>query len=92
VKAYDTLMLAMKDLQNNRVDAVISNLPPVRYLINRNFKDLKVTHQYSEGHIAIAMRQEDRPLVAAIDQALDKLKAGGQLRELEVRWFGEASK
>jgi ABC-type amino acid transport substrate-binding protein len=92
VKAYDTLMLAMKDLQNNRVDAVISNLPPVRYLINRNFKDLKVAHRYNEGHIAIAMRLEDRPLVTAIDQALDKLKADGRLRELEIRWFGEASK
>jgi ABC-type amino acid transport substrate-binding protein len=91
VKAYDTLMLAMKDLQNNRLDAVISNLPPVRYLINRNFKDLKVAHRYSEGHIAIAARLEDRPFVAAIDQALDKLKANGQLRELELRWFGEAS-
>ncbi len=92
VKAYDTLMLAMKDLQNNRLDAVISNLPPVRYLINRNFKDLKVVHRYNEGHIAIAMRQEDRPLVAAIDQALGKLEADGRLRELEIRWFGEASK
>ena len=83
VKTYDTLMLAMKDLQNNRLDAVISNLPPVRYLINRNFKDLKVAHRYNEGHIAIAARLEDRPFIAAIDQALDKLDAGGKLRELE---------
>jgi ABC-type amino acid transport substrate-binding protein len=91
VKSYDTLMLAMKDLQNNRVDAVIGNLPPVRYLINRNFKDLRITHTYSEGYIAVAMRLEDQTLVQAINSALDKLKADGRLRELELRWFGEPS-
>lgn len=91
-KAYDTLMLAMKDLQNGRLDAVISTLPPAQYLIHRNFQDLKVSHRYSEGYVAIAMRQEDRQLVAAIDQALDHLKSVGMLRELEIKWFGEASK
>lgn len=91
-KAYDTLMLAMKDLQNGRLDAVISTLPPAQYLIHRNFQDLKVSHRYSEGYVAIAMRQEDRQLITAIDQALDHLKSTGKLRELEVKWFGEASK
>jgi ABC-type amino acid transport substrate-binding protein len=90
VRSYDTLMLAMKDLQNSRVDAVIGNLPPVRYLINRNFKDLRITHTYSEGYIAVAMRLEDKTLVQAINTALDKLKADGRLRELELHWFGEA--
>ena len=92
VKTYDTLMLAMKDLQNGRLDAVISTLPPATYLINRNFKNLKVNYRYSEGYVAIAMRPEDRTLVAAVDQALEALKSSGQLRELEIRWFGEASK
>ena len=92
VKTYDTLMLAMKDLQNGRLDAVISTLPPATYLINRNFKNLKVNFRYSEGYVAMAMRPEDATLVAAIDGALETLKNNGQLRELEIRWFGEASK
>lgn len=91
-KSYDTLMLAMKDLQNGRLDAVISTLPPAQYLIHRNFNDLKVNYRYNEGYVGIAMRPDDRKLIAAIDQALDHLKSTGKMRELEIKWFGEASK
>lgn len=90
-KTYDTLMLAMKDLEIGRLDAVISTLPPAQYLIHRNFQDLKVTYRYNEGYVAIAMRPEDRRLLAAIDQALDHLKSSGKMRELEIKWFGEPS-
>ena len=90
-KTYDTLMLAMKDLEIGRLDAVISTLPPVQYLIHRNFQDLKVSYRYNEGYVAIAMRPEDRRLLAAIDQALDHLKSSGKMRELEIKWFGEPS-
>lgn len=90
-KTYDTLMLAMKDLEIGRLDAVISTLPPAQYLIHRNFQDLKVSYRYNEGYVAIAMRPEDRRLLAAIDQALDHLKSSGKMRELEIKWFGEPS-
>ena len=90
-KTYDSLMLAMKDLEIGRLDAVISTLPPAQYLIHRNFQDLKVSYRYSEGYVAIAIRPEDRRLIAAINQALDHLKVSGKMRELEIKWFGESS-
>ncbi len=90
-KTYDTLMLAMKDLQNGRLDAVISTLPPAQYLIHRNFQDLKISFRYNEGYVAIALRPDDRRLLAAVDQALDHLKSTGQMRQLEIKWFGEPS-
>lgn len=90
-KTYDTLMLALKDLQNGRLDAVISTLPPAQYFLHRNFPDLKVSYRYNGGYVAVAMRPEDRRLVAAIDQALDGLKSSGKMRELEIKWFGEPS-
>lgn len=89
---YDTLMLAMKDLQNGRLDAVISTLPPAQYLIHGNFHDLKIGYRYNEGYVAIAMRPRERKLIAAVDQALDHLKSSGKMRELEVKWFGEPNK
>jgi ABC-type amino acid transport substrate-binding protein len=90
-KTYDSLMLAMKDLENGRLDAVISTLPPAQYLIHRNFDDLRISYRYNEGYVAIAMRPENRRLIAAIDQALDHLKSSGKMRDLEMKWFGEAS-
>lgn len=90
-KTYDSLMLAMKDLENGRLDAVISTLPPAEYLIHRNFQDLDVSYRYNEGYVAIAMRPDDRRLLAAIDQALDHLKNSGKMRELEINWFGKSN-
>jgi polar amino acid transport system substrate-binding protein len=92
VKTYDTLMLALLDLRNDRLDAVVSNLPPVQYLIHRNFGDLKIVFRYNEGYVGVAMRKEDHSLVNAINQALERLRKSDQLRALEIRWFGQESK
>jgi ABC-type amino acid transport substrate-binding protein len=92
VKTYDTLMLALLDLRNDRLDAVVSNLPPVQYLFHRNFADLKIVLRYNEGYVGVAMRKEDHSLVSAINGALDRFRKGNQLRGLEMRWFGQESK
>jgi polar amino acid transport system substrate-binding protein len=90
-KSYDSLMLALKDMENKRIDAVVSTLPPTQYLIHTNFHDVKVAYRYNEGYVAVNTRKEDITLLAAIDQALEKISQEGQLRELQIKWFGEAS-
>jgi ABC-type amino acid transport substrate-binding protein len=90
-KSYDSLMLALKDMENKRLDAVVSTLPPAQYLIHTNFHDIKVAYRYNEGYVAVNTRKEDVTLLAAINQALEKISQDGQLRELQIKWFGEAS-
>lgn len=90
-KSYDTLMLALKDLQNKRLDAVVSTLPPTQYLIHTNFVDIRVAYRYNEGYVAVNTRKEDTTLLAAINQALEKLSKNGQLNKLQIKWFGEPS-
>ena len=89
VKIYDSVMLAFKDLENGRVEAVTEMLPASMYLIARQFKGLKVATSYNEGVVGVTTRLEDTDLLAAINKAIEELKAGGQLDELHTKWFGE---
>jgi ABC-type amino acid transport substrate-binding protein len=89
VKIYDSVMLAFKDLENGRVDAVTEMLPSSMYLIARQYKGLKVAATYNEGVVGVNTRLEDKDLLAAIDKAIEELRAEGKLDELHRRWFGE---
>lgn len=89
VKIYDSVMLAFKDLEIGRVEAVTEMLPASMYLIARQYKDLKVAASYNEGVVGVNTRLEDEALLAAINRAIEELKAEGQLDELHKKWFGE---
>lgn len=92
VKTYDTLMLALRDLEIGRIDAIISNLPPLQYLIHKNFKRVRVTGTYDAGWVGINVNQDETALLAEINRILAKLKANGELDALKTKWFGEARK
>ncbi|HWM81403.1 MAG TPA: ABC transporter substrate-binding protein [Pseudolabrys sp.] len=92
VKTYDTLMLALRDLEIGRIDAIISNLPPLQYLIHKNFKRVRVTGTYDAGWVGINVSQNEKALLAEINRILAKLKGNGELDALKVKWFGEAGK
>lgn len=88
VKTYDTPMLAMRDLEIGRLDAVISTLPPLQYLIFRNFPGLDIGATYNKGFVGITTRKEDADLLAAINAALRDIKQSGEMAALHKKWFG----
>lgn len=92
VKTYDTLMLALRDLEIGRIDAIISNLPPLQYLIHKNFKRVRVTGTYDAGWVGINVQQGEKALLAEVNRILKKLKDNGELGALKAKWFGEARK
>src|SRR5206468_1587934 len=51
VKIYETVMLAFKDLEHGRVEAVTEMLPASLYMISRQFKELKVVTSYNKGDV-----------------------------------------
>lgn len=88
VKTYDTPMLAMRDLEIGRLDAVISTLPPLQYLIFKNFSGLDIGATYNKGFVGINTRKEDADLLAAINAALRDIKQSGEVAALNKKWFG----
>lgn len=92
VKTYDTLMLALRDLEIGRTNAVISNLPNLQYLIHRNFPKTKVVATYNSGWVGINTRKEDKALLDEVNRILKKIEGNGELDKLQMKWFGEVRK
>jgi ABC-type amino acid transport substrate-binding protein len=86
VKSYDTILLALKDLEAGRVDAVVNTLPSIKYTI-KGLKDLKTTSPWSFSDVGINTRKEDADLMNELNKHLNALQAEGFLDKLDKKWF-----
>jgi polar amino acid transport system substrate-binding protein len=86
VKSYDTILLALKDLEIGRVDAVVNPLPSIKYNM-KGLKGIEVTTAWNDSSVGINARKQDTDLMAEIDRQLAALKAEGFLDKLDKKWF-----
>lgn len=87
MKLYDDFVLAVNDLKNKRVDAVINPLPTLRYN-TKSHPDIMVTETWNQSDVGINTRKEDTELMAEINKHLAAMKADGFLASLDKKWFG----
>lgn len=87
VKLYDDFVLAVNDLKNKRVDAVINPLPTLRYN-TKSHADITITETWSQSDVGINTRLEDTALMAEINKHLTAMKADGFLASIDKKWFG----
>jgi ABC-type amino acid transport substrate-binding protein len=87
IKTYDTTFLALKDLENGRLDVVVSSLPPMRYAM-RTMPSIRVTNVWDSRIVGINTRHEDKDLMADINQHLAAMKKDGTYEQLIANWFG----
>ena len=86
IKTYDTILLALKDLENGRVDAVVNPLPSIAYNL-KGLKGLEVTDVWTNRVVGINTRKEDTALMAEINKHIADLKKEGFLDKLTQKWF-----
>jgi len=84
---YDSITLAINDLKNGRVEAVVNPLPVLRYAV-RNDSGFRYTGVWDTRVVGINTRLEDKDLLAEINRHLGDLKREGFLAKLETKWFG----
>lgn len=87
VKLYDDFVLAVNDLKNKRVDAVINPLPTLRYN-TKTHPDITITETWNQSDVGINARMEDAALMAEINKHLAAMKADGFLASIDKKWFG----
>lgn len=89
VKKYDAMTDAFLDLQNGRIEAIVSD-PQVGdyYIANQKDKFKRIKAAVNQEPEAVAFRKADVTLRDAYDKALDDLKADGTLTKLSEKWFG----
>ncbi|HKQ52373.1 MAG TPA: ABC transporter permease subunit, partial [Pyrinomonadaceae bacterium] len=92
VNKYNTIDLALLDLQNKRIDAVVGDAPVLKYMIFKSFRGLKtVGRRFTDEKFGIAVAQGNEALAAEINKALKTIKESGEYDQIHEKWFGEAA-
>lgn len=92
VAKYNTIDLALLDLKNKRIDAVVSDAPVLKYMIFQSFRDLKTTgKRFTDEKFGIALAQGSTDLRDALNAALKTIRESGQYDQIHAKWFGEAA-
>lgn len=86
LKTYDAILLAVKDLENGRVDAVVNPIPVLRHNA-KGAKGVQVTEVWDKRVVGINTRKEDTALLAEINQHLEAMIKEGVLAKLDQKWF-----
>lgn len=93
VKRFDTIDKAYMEVLNRRADAVVNDLSEVAYRM-KMLPDMKIVATFREGEerYGVTMRKGDIELLAAINEALRRIKESGKYDEIYEKWFGEIKK
>ncbi|MEP6708342.1 MAG: ABC transporter permease subunit [Pyrinomonadaceae bacterium] len=92
VAVYNTIDLAMLDLKNGRIDAVVGDAPVLRYMIRQSFRELQtVGPRFTDEKFGLALAKSSEDLRRAIDAALWRIQDSGEYDRIHEKWFGEAA-
>jgi polar amino acid transport system substrate-binding protein len=86
VVTHPEIIYSYRDLQSNRVDAVLLDTPIAAAYGASNPKLKNVGESFGEGRYVAAFRKEDGSLRAAVNVALEDLKRSGKLKEIYSKW------
>jgi His/Glu/Gln/Arg/opine family amino acid ABC transporter permease subunit len=89
---YNTIDLALLDLQNGRIDAVASDGPVLRYMVRRSFPRLKVAGpEYTADQFGVVLARTSDDLRRAVNAALWRLQDSGEYATVYAKWFGPSA-
>lgn len=90
VKVYDTVQNMMQDVAQGRIKAGFADAPIISYFLAQGqFPNLKLVPTYKPvvpGEIGIGVPKDHPERVAAVNAALEKVKASGELDALIQKW------
>jgi len=86
VVTHPEIIYSYRDLQSNRVDAVLLDSPIAAAYGAANPKLRNVGQSFGEGQYVAAFRKEDQSLRGAVNDALRTLKRNGTLKAIYTRW------
>ena len=90
VKAYDTIVDILRDVNAGRIKAGFGDMPIFAYNIQQGqFSEVRLVKSYKAtipGSVAIGVRKSDGELLKKINTALEKMKADGRLDKILAKW------
>ena len=94
VKEYGTTDEAYADLMTGRLDAVAGSAPLLNYLAKTRPEQFEVVNPpfgKPTFFAWVARKDDGETLVTAVNDALKKIEADGQMAELQKKWFGAST-
>jgi len=89
VRTYKSDQLAMEDLANGRIDAVITDGPVgLAIVAERKFPIVALGERISNPAAGIAVDKGQSELLAAVNEALAEMQSDGTYEEISIKWFG----
>ena len=90
IAKYNTIDLALLDLQNGRVDAVASDGPVLRFMMRNSFPGLKaVGAEYTDEKFGVVLARGSDDLRRAVNAALWAMQESGEYTRIYTKWFGD---
>jgi polar amino acid transport system substrate-binding protein len=87
-KTYDDIGLAMQDLMNGQIDAVVADNPLVLSYVGKNSTKLKTAGEvFSAENYGIAVAKGKEALLKKINDGLKKVLAEGIIETLSDKWL-----
>jgi polar amino acid transport system substrate-binding protein len=90
VKAYDTIVDILRDVNAGRIKAGFGDFPIFAYNLQQGqFPEVRLVKSYKPtipGSVGIGVRKSDGELLTKINTSLAKMKADGRLDKLLAKW------
>ncbi|REF98795.1 amino acid ABC transporter substrate-binding protein (PAAT family) [Asanoa ferruginea] len=93
-QVYNTNEDAKKALENGQIDGLVVDLPTAFYMTGAELTDGKIVGQLPQVGTPETfglLLDKGSPLTNCVSQAVDKLRDGGQLAELEKKWLADTA-
>ncbi len=91
VKAFQKFDDCAREVSLGRVDATLMDIPVAKKFVEQKDFAGKIKIAFEQeitgAGKALAMNLDDKAFVAAIDKALDEMKASGELDKMKAKWF-----
>ena len=93
IREYDDVGLAIQDLINGRIDAVVCDSPVALYYANKKegFSDVLTVAFRTEAneHLGFVAKKENKDLIEKLNKGLAAIRANGVEAELKKKWLGD---
>lgn len=90
ISEYPDNVLALADLKNGRVQAVIIDEIVARYYMAKEQDSFKLLDEsLAPEEYGIGVKKGNEKLLEELQKALDELNKNGKAAEISIKWFGE---
>ncbi|GIF71399.1 ABC transporter substrate-binding protein [Asanoa siamensis] len=93
-QVYNTNDDAKKALENGQIDGLVVDLPTAFYITGAELTDGTIVGQLPQVGTPETfglLLDKGSPLTRCVSEAVDKLRDGGQLKELEQKWLADTA-